>query len=282
LSANRNLEKEIEERKISEDKVRLLNDQLMMNNQQLKATIEELDRFAYVASHDLQEPLRKILVFSDKIQSKYKESIDAEMDKSLDKIVRASERMQLLINDLLRFSRNTTGSEDFRQVDLNELVAEVLSDMETEIERLEAQVQIDNLPMVWGIPSQLRQLFQNLVGNAIKFRKKDEAPVVKVFYDVSAVMSRNDLGRIVVQDNGIGFDPKYVKEIFVVFKRLHSYHEFEGSGVGLSICKKIIERHNGIISAESQLGYGAKFIVDLPMIRKQAIEELPLRVAKNA
>src|SRR5215211_7926315 len=141
LSANRKLEKEIEERKISEEKIRLLNQQLVQNNQQLKNTIEELDRFAYVASHDLQEPLRKILVFSDKIQTRYRKIVDEEMDKNLDKIVRASERMQLLISDLLRFSRHTTTDDDFSLVDLNVLANDVLADMEIEIDRNEAQVQ---------------------------------------------------------------------------------------------------------------------------------------------
>lgn len=271
LAANKSLEKEIEERRASEDKIRLLNQQLLLNNQQLKNTIEELDRFAYVASHDLQEPLRKILVFSDKILTKYKDVIDAEMDKSLDKIVKASERMQLLISDLLRFSRHTTTSEDFASINLNQLIGDVLADMEIDIERSEAQIQIDPLPEVWGIPSQMRQLFQNLVSNSIKFRKKEAVPVVQIYAEPKVLVSTTDnarqLCRIVVQDNGIGFDPKFANDIFVVFKRLHSYHEFEGSGVGLSICKKIIERHNGFIGAESKIGAGSKFIIDLPVTK---------------
>ncbi|MGZ3849966.1 MAG: response regulator [Flavisolibacter sp.] len=269
LAANKNLEKEIEERKISEEKIHLLNQQLVQNNQQLKNTIEELDRFAYVASHDLQEPLRKILVFSDKILTKYKDTIDEEMDRNLEKIVRASERMQLLINDLLKFSRNTSSHEDFSLIDLNNLISEVLADMEIDIESNEARIQTDELPRIWGIPSQMRQLFQNLVGNALKFRKKETVPVIHIYAEARKTQAQNDSGsnqlaRIIVQDNGIGFDPKFVNEIFVVFKRLHSYHEFEGSGVGLSICKKIIERHQGSITAESKIGWGSKFIIDLP------------------
>lgn len=272
ISANKNLEREIEERKLSEEKIHLLNQQLVQNNQQLKNTIEELDRFAYVASHDLQEPLRKILVFSDKILTKYKQSIDEEMDRNLDKIVKASERMQLLINDLLKFSRNTSSNEDFSLLDLNELISEVMADMEIDIETNEAQIQIDPLPRVWGISSQMRQLFQNLVGNALKFKKKEAVPVIHIYVEADKTLANNKNGnnqfsRIVVQDNGIGFDPKFVNEIFVVFKRLHSYHEFEGSGVGLSICKKIIERHNGFITAESKIGWGSKFIIDLPVTK---------------
>jgi hypothetical protein len=269
LSANRNLEKEIEERRITEEKIRLLNQQLVQNNQQLKETIEELDRFAYVASHDLQEPLRKILVFSDKIQTKYKDVIDQEMDKNLEKIVRASERMQLLINDLLRFSRHTTTNEDFSSINLNELILEVMTDMEIDIERNEAEIKIETLPYVWGISSQMRQLFQNLLSNAIKFRKKDGSPFIRIYSDQAKAYFKSPEGRnlcrIIVEDNGIGFDQKFANEIFVVFKRLHSYHEFEGSGVGLSICKKIIDRHSGFISAESQIGTGSKFIIDIPI-----------------
>jgi len=264
LSANKRLELEIEERKISEEKVRLLNQQLLENNIQLKNTIEELDRFAYVASHDLQEPLRKILVFSDKIQTKFNQDINEEMAKNLDKIVRASERMQLLINDLLRFSRETTSNEDFSYLELNELIQDVMTDMETDIEKTGAHINVHELPKVWAIPSQMRQLFQNLISNAIKFRKKDMVPVI----DISADRSHSNMYRIIVQDNGIGFDPKFAEEIFVVFKRLHSYHEFEGTGVGLSICKKIIERHHGQIRAESKPGSGSRFIVDLPVIEK--------------
>lgn len=271
ISANRRLENEVEERKNSEEKIRLLNQQLLENNLQLKSTIEELDRFAYVASHDLQEPLRKILVFSDKIQTRYKNEIGEDMYRNLEKIVRASERMQSLINDLLRFSRQTSTTEDFEGVPLNELLQEVLVDMEVEIDKTSAQIKIDPLPTIWAIPSQMRQLFQNLISNAIKFRKKDSIPLVHIYS-----VPDKDLDRIVVQDNGIGFDPKYADEIFMVFKRLHSYHEFEGSGVGLSICKKIIERHNGFIRAESKPGSGSRFIVDFPIKQFQPItKELP-------
>ncbi|MGZ5286438.1 MAG: sensor histidine kinase [Flavisolibacter sp.] len=262
ISANRKLEQEVEDRKASEEKIRMLNEQLVENNFQLKSTIEELDRFAYVASHDLQEPLRKILVFSDKIQTRYKDAVDNELHRSLEKIVKASERMQQLINDLLRFSRETSNSEDFVLIPLNHLLNEVLADMEVDIEKVSAQVQVDSLPEIWCIPSQMRQLFQNLVSNAIKFRKPGEPPVIRIYSGSNGTTHH----RIIVQDNGIGFDSKYADEIFMVFKRLHSYHEFEGSGVGLSICKKILERHNGAIRAESKPGSGAKFIIDLPSV----------------
>ena len=233
LAANRSLEKEVEERKLKEEKIHLLNEQLLENNIQLKSTIEELDRFAYVASHDLQEPLRKILVFSDKLQTKYKDSLDAEVAQSLEKIAKASARMQSLINDLLKFSRQTTVNEDFVSISLNPLLQDVIADLEVEIEKSSALISLDALPEIWGVPSQIRQLFQNLLSNALKFRKKDEPPVIRIYSE-----PWNSSSRIIVQDNGIGFDPRYTEEIFMVFKRLHSYHEFEGTGVGLSICKK--------------------------------------------
>ncbi|HEY0356590.1 MAG TPA: response regulator, partial [Flavisolibacter sp.] len=277
LSANKMLEQEVEERKMTEEKIRLLNQQLVENNFQLKNTIEELDRFAYVASHDLQEPLRKILVFSDKIQTRYKDSVDNELYRSLEKIVKASERMQSLINDLLRFSRGASGSEDFVFIPLNTLLNEVLADMEVDIDKASAQVKVEKLPEIWGIPSQMRQLFQNLVSNGIKFRKPGTVPIINIY---SSSNGSKDHHRIIVQDNGIGFDAKYADEIFMVFKRLHSYHEFEGSGVGLSICKKILERHNGMIRAESNLGAGSKFIIDLPVI-DATIQTTPAMKALN-
>ena len=175
LAGNRSLEKEVEERKLKEEKIHLLNEQLLENNIQLKSTIEELDRFAYVASHDLQEPLRKILVFSDKLQTKYKDSLDAEVAQSLEKIAKASARMQSLINDLLKFSRQTTVNEDFVSISLNPLLQDVIADLEVEIEKSSALISLDTLPEIWGVPSQIRQLFQNLLSNALKFRKKGRA-----------------------------------------------------------------------------------------------------------
>lgn len=268
---NANLEREVEERRLSEEKVRLLNQQLLENNANLKATIEELDRFAYVASHDLQEPLRKILVFSDKLLNSQKGNVPEDMLRYMEKIVKASERMQKLINDLLIFSRPADSLDGFVEVDLNELLAEVLSDMEVEIEKHSAVIKIDVLPKVWAIPSQMRQLFQNLISNGIKFRKPDCYPEVTIYNEVksSSLLHGFDLShRIVIADNGIGFDEKYADEVFVVFKRLHSYHEYEGTGVGLSICKKIIDRHNGKIVAQSRIDEGSKFIVELPVINQ--------------
>lgn len=278
LAANRSLQKEIEERKASEEKARLLNEQLIQNNAHLKAINEELDQFAYVASHDLQEPLRKIQVFSDKILSHT--SHDEETQKYFKKIISSSKRMQSLINDLLSFSRHSVNPSDFKKTDLAVLVQEAMGELEIEIEKTKARIDIGPLPVIRAIPNLMQQLFYNLINNAIKFRRKNIAPVVTIS---AQKMSPVEIGdyipsplnseyyKIKVSDNGIGFDNSYAEEIFMVFKRLHSYHEFEGSGVGLSICKKIIEKHSGFIKAESEMDKGATFIICLP---EKKIEEV--------
>jgi signal transduction histidine kinase len=270
LAINKSLQKEIEERKASEEKVKALNTKLIEKNANLKAVNEELDRFAYVASHDLQEPLRKIMVFSDKIQTTNK--LDGETDRYFNKIVNASKRMQSLINDLLSFSRHSTTTSDFRETDLNLIWKDVINEFEHEIERTKAQIDLQPLPVITAVPGLIRQLFHNILSNALKFRKKSGTPVItiraekmrKTFRLLGNGSPAGNFYKILVTDNGIGFDDKYADEIFLVFKRLHPHHEYEGTGVGLSICKKIVERHNGFITAESKPDQGATFIIGLP------------------
>jgi signal transduction histidine kinase len=272
LAANKSLQKEIEERKASEEKVKLLNKQLIENNTQLLAINEELDRFAYVASHDLQEPLRKIMVFSDKILMK--QNHEQETEKYLKKIVGSSQRMQSLINDLLQFSRQTINPGDFVNTDLGELVKEAMLELEIEIEKNNAQINVDGLPVICAIPGLMRQLFYNLINNAIKFRKKDTPPMINIYGEkMNNLRNNTNYYKISVSDNGIGFDPAYSDEIFMIFKRLHSYHEFQGSGVGLSICKKIVDKHNGFIRAHGRLNEGSTFIIELPEQQPVTIQE---------
>lgn len=259
LTTNRSLQKEIDERIASEEKVRMLNEQLVKNNAHLKSVNEELDRFAYMASHDLQEPLRKIMVFCDKIQ--VENFTDKEAEKYFSKITSSAKRMQSLINDLLSFSRQSLSTSDFKHTDLNLLIKDVLADLEIEIERTGATIEYEKLPAIYAAPVLMRQLFFNLIGNAIKFHKPGVSPHVKIFTESSNPGSQ----KIIVEDNGIGFDQKYVDDIFLVFKRLHSHHEFEGTGVGLSICKKIVEKHNGSITAYSAPGEGSRFVINLPV-----------------
>ncbi len=281
IESNNSLQKEIQERKASEEKVRLLNEQLLDNNTYLKALNEDLDRFAYVASHDLQEPLRKIMLFSDRILQK--EIEDKEIALYLDKIVSSSKRMGTLIEDLLKFSRHNTHPADFTMVNLENVLTEVLQDLEVDVEKTGASLRYEPLPEVWGIPVLIHQLFFNLVNNAIKFTRKDVAPEIIITAEkVSAMEERrsfprtftNSFFQIRVRDNGIGFDDIYAEEIFRVFKRLNSYHDYTGSGIGLSLCKKIVETHGGNIRAESKPGIGSTFIIELPEQQQYQLQSI--------
>ncbi len=281
-SINQSLQNEIEERKISEEKIQQLNQQLLENNADLKKLNEELDQFAYMASHDLQEPLRKIQMFSDKIMGKI--GNDEESEKYFGKIISASKRMQALINNLLDFSRHSVSLSDFRRTDLNVLLRDTLNDLDMEIEKSGATISVAELPVILAVPGLMQQLFFNLLNNAIKFRKKEVPPEISIQVEKlkpeEALQYTGQSGgsvyhKITVRDNGIGFDEKHSEDIFKVFKRLHSYQEYAGTGVGLSICKKIVEQHKGFIRAESKPNEGAVFTICLPEYHSKAKSAIP-------
>lgn len=236
-------------------------------NEKLQKSNRELQDFAYVASHDLQEPLRKVQAFSDRLKTKYADKLEGDGLDYLERMRSAANRMQLLIQDLLTFSRVSTKARAFIPVNLEMVTREVLSDLEVKIEESGATVEFKDLPTIDADPMQMRQMIQNLVGNALKFRQKDKAPIISIRARQVESNGNGAAGRIQisVQDNGIGFDEKYTDKIFAVFQRLHGRTEYEGSGVGLAICRKIVERHNGDITAQSLPGDGSTFIVTLPL-----------------
>jgi signal transduction histidine kinase len=272
--ANRQLEKEIIEKIKSEERVNQLNKQLLDNITRLKETNEELERFAYVASHDLQEPLRKIILFSDQLAFKYGAILKEEGNDFIERIMKASQRMGVLIKNILSFSKSVANTDAFEETNLNVLIDGILSDLEVSIEQKKAIIKIGALPTLKIIPGQFRQLFQNLIINALKFSKANYPPEIDIYAEkikgmqlagITTDQYNEDYYNIYIKDNGIGFEQKYADEIFVLFKRLNSYDKFEGTGIGLSICKKIVEKHNGFISANSKIGTGSTFIVSLPL-----------------
>ncbi|MBI4681671.1 MAG: PAS domain S-box protein [Nitrospirae bacterium] len=246
-------------------------------SRKLKKSNEELEQFAYVASHDLQEPLRKVMTFGDRLKTKYADSLGENGKDYLERMQGAAGRMQTLINDLLSFSRVMTKAQPFVPVDLAAVTREVVTDLEIRIEQTGARIEVDKLEVIDADPLQIRQLLQNLIGNSLKFIKKDGTPVIKVsgkFVNSNGKvpgrhLSDNGSYKITVEDNGIGFEEKYADRIFGVFQRLHGRSEYAGTGIGLSICKKIVVRHNGSITTQSSPGEGAKFIVTLPVKQQE-------------
>lgn len=244
--------------------------QLQAANKELARSNQDLEQFAYAASHDLQEPLRKVMAFGSLLEKEHGEALKDEGRDYIQRMQNATQRMQCLINDLLMYSRVTTRGQAFVPVDLNETVQGVLSDMETRVRETNARVEVTPLPVIEADPTQMRQLLQNLIGNALKFHKKGLAPCVKVSANgcgpESGVIPAGWAShcRITVEDNGIGFDERHKERIFGLFQRLHGRHEYEGTGLGLSVCRRIAERHGGTITATGTEGEGARFTVILP------------------
>jgi PAS domain S-box-containing protein len=275
-----NAQHEIVARKRLEDELRIANEelerrvdertaQLEDTNLSLQRSNQELQDFAYVASHDLQEPLRKIQAFGNLLEDEYGDKLGDGKDY-LQRMRNAAARMSALIEDILSFSRVTTKARGFSPVDLDQIVKGVLDDLETRIEDTHAEIIVGELPTIDADAMQMRQLLQNLIANALKFHKPDEAPIVKIIAkrDISQD-KRNKMYTLEIQDNGVGFEEKYLDRIFAVFQRLHNRESYEGTGIGLAVCRKIVERHGGTITAKSRPGKGATFIVTLPVHQKR-------------
>ena len=239
-------------------------------NTELERSNRELQDFAFVASHDLQEPLRKIQAFGDRLRTIQGPQFSDQGRDYLERMHSAAGRMHTLINDLLMFSRVTTKAQPFAPVNLNKIAKEVVSDLEARIEDTGGKVIIGDLPTIEADELQMRQLLQNLIANALKFRRPEAAPVVTVTAESNGGAVGNNDGapaaelRLQVKDNGIGFDEKYLDRIFTPFQRLHGRNEYEGTGIGLAVCRKIVERHGGELTAQSTPGEGSTFTATLP------------------
>ena len=247
------LHKDISDKKLLERRLERYMKELQRSN-------KELEQFAYIASHDLQEPLRKVQAFGDRLVTKYKDAIDDKGKDYMARMQNAASRMQEMINGLLSYSRVSTKKKPFQEIDLGKIAEEVVSDLETRISREKGKVEIEKLPIIKGDYLQIRQVFTNIIGNGLKYHNPDIHPIV----NVSAKCT--DIECIIrIKDNGIGFSQDHAENIFNPFVRLHGRGEFEGTGIGLAIVKKIVERHKGFIEAKSELGKGSTFIISLPL-----------------
>ena len=257
---------DISERKAAEEKLRVFAAQLERSN-------KELQDFASVASHDLQEPLRKIQAFADRLRAKCGPQIGEQGLDYIERIQSAANRMQTLIQDLLTLSRVSSKAQPFVELDLTQIVKDVLSDLEVRIEQTGAIIEVGCLQKIEADPLQMRQLFQNLLSNALKFHKPGQPPEITVSSKILQVQDHqlpgaspgDEICQIMIKDNGIGFEEQFAEQIFALFQRLHSREEYEGTGIGLAVCRKIAHRHGGSIVAKSARDQGATFIVTLPV-----------------
>jgi signal transduction histidine kinase len=240
---------------------RLTEWRLAEQHRELQRSNAALDEFASVASHDLQEPLRKILSFGDLLSTSAGPALEGNAREYLARMLSAAARMRTLISDLLLYSQVTTRVQPFVSTDLARIAREVIADLETAIAESGGRVEVGALPVIAADPLQMRQLLQNLLGNSLKYRRKDTPPVVRL----SCSSPDAQYCAITVTDNGIGFNEKYAGKIFGMFVRLHGRAQYEGSGIGLALCRRIVERHGGTIAATSTVGNGATFTVTLPV-----------------
>jgi signal transduction histidine kinase len=273
ININRSLEQEIAERKASEEKINELNHQLLEYIGRLETANTELDRFAFMASHDLQEPLRKMRLFCDRLSVKYKDNLDEEGSMYISRIQNAGARMQALIEDILAFSKIGFQDSTLVETDLKKIIQDVLVEMDDFIKEKRAEVTVGSIPAMQLIEGLMFPLFQNLISNALKYSRKDVAPKVKIYSEMvpsnglqeNVVPNGGLYCRIFIEDNGIGFDQQYAEKIFAMFSRLHQNAEYQGTGIGLALCKKIVEQHNGFITARSRINEGSVFILSFPL-----------------
>ncbi|MDX1931639.1 MAG: PAS domain S-box protein [Capsulimonadales bacterium] len=254
---------DITERKRVEEQRTALTRELQRSNR-------DLSEFAAVASHDLQEPLRKIILFAEQLRTTPEELTSEQTAECAGRISRAARRMRSLVRGLLDYSRVTSGARPFRQVSLDRIVTEAVADLEATIRRVGGVVLCDPLPDIEADPVQMRQLMQNLIGNALKFHRPGVPPEVRVYAERRVLPDDSEVLLLHCRDNGIGFESQFRNKVFEVFERLHPDSEYEGTGMGLAICRKIIERHNGHIEAYSVPGEGTDFLVSLPLPRPAA------------
>lgn len=264
-----------------ESRMRSYQRELQENIQLLNKSNKELEQFAYVASHDLQEPLRKISTFSDRLQSKYRQDLTDDAAELLDRMTSAVGRMRVLVNDLLIFSRaGRIAPESIVPVDMNALIGDVIGDLELALQEKSGRIVYGDMPVIEGMDTGLHQLFQNLLSNSIKFAHPGRPLEIDILPEV---LSGREAGfasdnkrqqqycRITITDNGIGFEPSNAERIFLIFQRLHGVSEYKGTGIGLAICQKIVDAHQGTIQASGEPGKGATFTIILPL--KQLREE---------
>lgn len=249
------------------DQMKKVELELNQQRKNLEVANKELEQYAWLASHDLKEPLRKILTFSDMLLTRHATGMDGKVKEGLRKIHGSAYRMQDMIEAVLDYSSIDNDTDDIKLIDLNETLADVLADLEMQVEEKNATININRLAEIEGNPTQIRQLFQNLISNAIKYHKPGIAPVV----DIKSEM-QNGMLAITVEDNGIGFDEQYSEKMFQIFRRLVSKDDYKGTGIGLALCRKIVANHHGTITATSPNGNGAKFTVTLPLYQRQSKE----------
>ena len=265
---------DIHQQKMANENLELLiqkrTKELTLKNTDLEFSNHELQQFAWVVSHDLKEPIRKIEMIVKMIKDRFIEPDSPAVDY-IDRAVNSARRMRVLIDDLLVYSR-LSAKVDSESTDLNTVIQEVLDDLDSEFHPKQPTISVASLPVITGIPSQLRQVFQNLIGNALKFTEPGVPPIISITAQrileksINSVEDENGkFFKIIVKDNGIGFDESLLEKIFIIFQSLNNRQLYEGTGIGLAIAKKIIEKHNGIITATSTPGKGSSFIVILPL-----------------